>query len=228
MTRDEFQEQLPSLVKNYRPAMDVVDHIERVRVLMIVGPSGVGKTTIIEKLPYKYVPSDTSRPPRLGEKEGVDFYFRSDYQQLARDIKGGRFVQVAVDSGGDLKATRASSYPDEGDVVMAVVADVVPIFRELGFAKCTTAFITPPSFEEWMRRLNNHQFDREQLAKRLDEAKRSFSFALGDDQTHFILSDNVEGAVKQVRDLVEGVVDEAREIRAQSIAEQINLKLNQI
>jgi guanylate kinase len=227
MTREEFQEQLPVLAKNYRPALDVVDHVARINVLIVVGPSGVGKTTIIDRLPYKYVPSDTTRAPRPGETEGVDFYFRTDYDQIARDMRGGRFVQVAVDSGGDLKATRSSSYPEEGEVVMAVIADVVPIFRNLGFAKTSTVFITPPSYDEWMRRLQQHNFEQEQLNRRLEEAKRSFAFALSDEKTHFILSDEIDAATRQVTELMNGKIDDAREMRAQSIAEQISLRLNQ-
>jgi guanylate kinase len=226
MTREEFQKQLPQLVSDYRPALDVVDFIGRINLLMVVGPSGVGKTTLINKLSLKHVLSDNSRPPRPGEKEGVDFYFRSDYEQVIKELKGGRFVQVAVDSGGDLKATKASSYPDEGGVVMAVMADVVPLFRNMGFAKTITAFITPPDYDEWMRRMGTHELDTDQLNKRMAEAKRSFNFALNDEQTSFILSDDIEAALKQLQDLVDGKIDQAREMSAQIASEQIMLKLN--
>lgn len=221
MTREEFQKVLPELVASYRPALDVVDRVGRLNLLMVVGPSGAGKTTLINRLPVKYVPSDNTRPPRPGEKEGVDFYFRTDFDQVSKEIKGGRFVQVAIDGSGDLKATRATSYPDEGDVVMAVLADVVPIFRGLGFARTITAFITPPDYDEWMRRLGLHELPSEKLQSRLAEAKRSFNFALSDDQTHFILSDDLAAAIKQVTDLLAGKVDDAREVRAQLAAQDI-------
>jgi guanylate kinase len=226
MTREEFQKQLPELVSNYRPALDVADHISRINVLMVVGPSGVGKTTLINELPIKHVLSDNSRPPRPGEREGVDFYFRSDYEQVIKELKGGRFVQAVIDSGGDLKATKATSYPDEGDVVMAVIADAIPIFRNFGFAKTTTAFITPPNYEEWMRRMHSHGLQGDELAKRMAEAKRSLSFALNDEGTHFILSDEIPATVKQLQDLADGRIDELRELKAQIAAEQILYKLN--
>jgi len=227
MTREEFQQQLPSLVAAYRPALDVVDLIGRINLLIVVGPSGVGKTTVINQLPIKHVLSDNSRPPRAGEREGVDFYFRNDYEQVVKEIRGGRFVQVVVDSGGDLKATKATSYPDEGDVVMAVLADAVPSFRNFGFARTTTAFITPPSYEEWMRRMQRHELKGEELSRRLAEAKRSFSFALNDEPTHFILSENIPAAHAQLKNLIDGKIDSARELSARINAEQILLKLNQ-
>ena len=95
-------------MKRYKPAQDVADQVKELEVLMVVGPSGVGKTTLIQGSGLAYVPSDTTRPARLGEIEGEDFYFRSDYAQIIQEIRTGRFVQVAVDSGGDLKLPKNS------------------------------------------------------------------------------------------------------------------------
>lgn len=225
MTREEFQQILPGLVKNYKPAPDVVELMGRLNILMVVGPSGVGKTTLINKLGLTFVISDNSRPPRPGEVEGVDFYFHSDYDKLAKDIRQGRFVQVAVDSGGDLKATKASSYPESGDMVMAVMSDVVPLFRKLGFAKTTTVFITPPSYQEWMRRMENHQLEGVELQKRLTEAERSIGFAITDPETHLILSDDIDRAVSQLKGVLSGQYDSHREELARKSAQDILQKL---
>lgn len=221
MTSDEFRAILPELVRDYKPAEQSLMKIKRVYNLMVIGPSGSGKTTLINKLGIPYVPSDTTRPPRPHEIEGVDFYFHSDLQKTADNIKNGEFLQVAVDSGGDLKATKASSYPDSGWVVMAVVADVIPIFRKLGFKRTVSAFIVPPSFEEWQRRLSLHHLSKDQLEKRLAEGLRSFEFALSDPEVHLILNDDINDAEKQLTDLIEGHFDQEREKKAKSAAEQI-------
>jgi len=228
MDRQEFLAQLPKLVAGYKPASDVIERIGQIKVLMLVGPSGVGKTTLVNNLGLKYVLSDNTRDPRPGELEGRDFFFRTDYDMVAEEIRRGRFVQVAVDSGGDLKATKASSYPNSGDVVMAIVADVVPIFRQLGFAATTTAFITPPSFGEWMQRMQSHNLSQEQFRKRIDEAKRSFNFALADQAVHFILSDTVEAATNQLKQLVSGQPDTEREAIARAAAVSINTQLGEM
>jgi ABC-type lipoprotein export system ATPase subunit len=44
MTREEFLRSLPELVRDYRPAEDVATHIKNLDLLMVIGPSGVGKT----------------------------------------------------------------------------------------------------------------------------------------------------------------------------------------
>ncbi len=219
MTREEFSAALPELVKNYQPATDVANQTKGLEVLMAVGPSGAGKTTLIQASGLTYVPSDTTRLPRPGEIEGEDFYFRSDYDQIVEEIRAGRFVQVAVDSGGDLKATKASSYPQSGVVMMAVVADVLPIFRNLGFKRTISAFVTPPSYDEWMRRLLIHQLNADEFAKRIDEAERSLKAALSDPDMHFVLNDDVETAKNQLLGLLAGNVDQNREQAARQAAQ---------
>jgi guanylate kinase len=221
MTRDEFSKQLPELVKNYKPATDVASHIKNLDLLMVVGPSGSGKTAIINRLHLKYIVSHTTRDLRADEKEGIDYYFRQDYDQIINEIKEGRFVQVAVDSGGDLKATRDDAYPDSGIAVMAVIASVVPGYRQLGFRKTISVFITPPSFEEWMQRLDVHELSAEQQALRLAEAARSLEFALNDKDVHLILNDDIIEAVNQVKNVLEGNIDQERENEARSIAEEL-------
>lgn len=192
---------------------------------MIIGASGVGKTSIIQRISPVYVPSDTTRRPRPGEIDGVDFFFLTNYGQVVADIESGRFVQVAVGASGDLYATRASSYPNYGIATMPVMAGVIPLFRELGFKATISAFITPPSYEEWMRRMGSHNLGEEQVKRRLIEARQSFGFALSDQQTHFILNDDLATAVGQTTDLLNGKTDSKEESLAKTAAEKILKKL---
>jgi guanylate kinase len=92
MTREEFLRSLPELVRDYRPAEDVATHIKNLDLLMVIGPSGVGKTAIINRLNLKYIASDTTREQRPDEEEGVDYVFRKDYDKIVEEIKAGRFV----------------------------------------------------------------------------------------------------------------------------------------
>lgn len=225
MSREEFLRQLPEFVKNYKPAQDVEDRIKHVSLLMVIGPSGVGKTSLIHKLGLKYIVGDTTRNPRPDEKEGVDYYFRQDYDKITEEMKKGRFVQVAVDSGGDLKATRATSYPEVGAAVMAVVAEAIPVFRKLEFMETTSVFVVPPSYKEWMQRLNAHHLDAGQQSRRLSEAARSLKFALDDEGMHFVLNDDLETAAEQVKDMLNGRVDEERERKARAVVKSLLKKV---
>jgi guanylate kinase len=221
MIKEEFLQQLPEFVNNYQPSAEVLRHISDVSLLMVIGPSGVGKTSLINQLNLQNVLGDTTREPRPEEKDGVDYCFRKDYENIINELKNGLFVQVAIGSGGDFYATRNSSFPEFGTGVMAVVADVIPIFRKLGFKKTISVFVAPPSYDEWMRRLSDHELSDEQLTKRLAEAKRSFEFALSDKNTYFVLNDNLEKAAAQTLRIINGEVDEHEEQSALKIAEKI-------
>lgn len=221
MTREEFLKLLPELVDNYQTSTEVLERMAHVTLLMIIGPSGVGKTSVIKRLNIPYVASDTTRLERPEEIEGEDYFFRTDYDKLTYDIKNGSFVQVAVGPAGDFYGTRASSYPAFGLAVYAIVADVIPEFRTLGFERTIAAYIVPPSLQEWMFRMGAHKLSPQDLEKRMAEAKRSLNFAINDKQTFFILSDQLDDAVIQTNSLVGGKINEVRQNYAQEIAKQL-------
>jgi guanylate kinase len=225
MTREDFIKILPGLVKDYQASAETLQGISNVELLMIIGATGVGKTSIIKRLGIPYVITDTTRPIRPDEINGLDYFFRTDYEQLMTEIKERKYVQINIFSTGDFYGTRASSYPDVGLAVYAVVADKVPQFRQLGFNETMSAFIVPPSFLEWMARMDKHNVERDQLTKRLQEAKQSFNFALNDGQSHFILNDDLDAAVHQTQMLLNGKIDNEREAKARQAAKEICDKL---
>jgi guanylate kinase len=225
MTRDDFIKILPDLVRQYQALPEVLEHISGLDLLMIIGATGVGKTSIIKRLGIPFVPTDTTRPIRPEEIDGSDYFFHNNYEQLVAEIKSRQFVQVAIGPTGDFYGTRASVYPQVGLAVYAIVADVVPYFRTLGFNETISAFITPPTFLEWMDRMDKHNVESDQLSKRLQEAKRSFNFALNDKDCHFILNDDLDKAVYQTKMLVNGKPNPPREAKARQAAETIYKEL---
>jgi guanylate kinase len=226
MTRDDLIKILPELIRDYQAPPEIIERISGIDLLMIIGGTGVGKTSIIKRLGIPFVPTDTTRPIRPDEIDGTDYFFRTDYQSVVAGIKSRKFVQAAVGPAGDFYGTRIDAYPQVGLAVYAVVADVVPIFRQLGFSETTSAFITPPTFIEWMQRIDRNNVESDQLSKRLEEAKRSFNFALNDSQIHFILNDDLDKAVYQTKMLVSGRPDQAREALARQAAEKIYQELS--
>lgn len=210
----------------YHPSPAVEEHISRVTLLMLIGPSGVGKSTLIKHSGLHFVPSDTTRSARPGEKDGVDMNFRTDYDQLAADIKAGNFVQIAPFATGELYATKYTSYPNSGAAIMPVMAEAISVFRRLGFSKTISAFVVPPSHEEWMRRMSQQEMTVEQRAKRLSEAKVSFEFGLSDQETHFILCDDINESVEQVNGLLNGQPNEVVEAEARAVAQLLLTSLD--
>jgi len=195
---------LKRLVDGYRPHQDTLAKLNNLHLVLLVGPSGVGKSALMEASGWPEVIGDASRAPRAGERNGVDYWFRSE-DEMVRDMEAGRYLQVAIGSEGDIKATHPNNFPSEGTAVFAVVASAVPLFRALPFAGTTTAVVVPPDFDTWMIRLQDHRLSRVQLEPRLAEARKSYEFALQDGQVKFILNDDLEAAVRRLHQAVKGV-----------------------
>jgi guanylate kinase len=163
MTREDLIKILPDLIRDYQAPPEIIERISGIDLLMIIGGTGVGKTSIIKRLGMPFVPTDTTRPIRPDEIEGTDYFFRTDYQTVVTEIKERKFVQAAVGPAGDFYGTRISAYPQVGLAVYAVVADVVPTFRQLGFSETTSAFVTPPTFIEWMQRIDRNNVESDHV-----------------------------------------------------------------
>jgi guanylate kinase len=191
---------LQQLIAAYRPSASTLERLRTVDLVGIVGPSASGKTTLIEQAmeldrALRLVIVDTSRPPRPGERDGVDYYFRTQAEMLQR-IERREYVQVAPSVLGDLYATAPESYTTQGIAVMAIIADAMPVFRALPFKTLRSVFVVPPSWDVWQTRLLQHDFTSDQLAKRFAEARHSFTFALTDPATTIVVNDDLTTAAQ--------------------------------
>jgi guanylate kinase len=221
--------ELRELVDSYRPNTETLDALASIQILGTVGPSASGKTTVMKALArinpeFQFILDETNRPPREGEQNRVDYIFRSQEEILA-DLKRGALVQVALGPNGHLYCTRLSSYPD-GIGLMALVPAAVKEMRRLPFKSFQAAFIVPESFEHWQNWLSiqakKGRWDNQKLKERLEEAKKSYEFALSDNQIKFVLNDSPDKAARRLME-VAGNQTPGDEELARSIA-QTNYK----
>lgn len=183
----------------YRPGAHVLDHLKTVDFVAVVGPSAVGKSTLMNRAEQqdpriKQILTQTSRPLRPEETDGVDIRSRTKEAMLAR-IARGEYVQVAPSLFGDIYATAPEDYPAEGIGLLPVVGEAVPMFRALPFKSFKVIFVVPPSLARWQAQFKTHGFDPVRLAKRVAEAKRSLAFALEAPGVQFVINDNLQLAV---------------------------------
>lgn len=202
MDKKDFVQWATKLQPTYKPNAQVIQKLSRLHLVAIVGPTGVGKTTLISASKIPRIISDVTRPARPGERDGHEYYFRSDYLEVLQQIKAGEYVQFVINNIGEFYGTRSSSYPEEGFCAMAIYAFAVPQFQQLGFSKTTLLYILPPSYAEWMRRIGNERKD--DLQARLDEARESLPKALDDPDYQFILNDTVDSAVADIKTILSG------------------------
>lgn len=159
-------------------------------VIVLSGPSGVGKSTLVknvrELMPkLEFSISCTTRPPRPGEKHGVNYYFLT-HEEFDRRIGNDEFIeyaQVFDNKYGTLKSevldriSRGKSVLLDIDVQGAMKIRKAAQ-RDSNLAKHTVwVFIAPPSLEILEKRLRGRATDsEEQIALRLGTARRELSF----------------------------------------------------
>jgi len=212
---------------DYRPRPDVLARLRRVSLVAVVGPTAVGKSTLIAAAMRRepsihLVRNNTSRAPRPGEQDGADYAFRTREDMLA-GIARGDFVQVAPSVFGDIYATAPDGYTADGVAAMAVLADAMPTFRALPFKHVASVFVLPPDFRSWQARM--HGFTPEQLTRRLAEAERSLQFALGESQTRFVINGDLERATGDFISLALGRPLNARQQADQLAARSLTQEL---
>ena len=178
-------------------------------LLVISGPSGVGKGTVLAEY-RKNAPnlcmsvSATTRSPRPGEKHGREYYFITR-EQFVKAAKSGEMLEYAEYSGNFYGTPLRAVYEklDEGyDVVLEIELQGALQIKE----KCPEAvsiFILPPSYEELEQRLLGRKTEsREVVERRMSAAKNELLAA--SDYDYVIVNDDVKKAAEKLKNVIEG------------------------
>lgn len=210
---------------DYRPNEAVLEKLRGIDFVAIIGPTAVGKTTLINKLISQHptvqlIVTDVSRPARHGERDGTDYHFRSRTQMLER-IKRREYVNLAPSVTGDIYASHPGSYPTKGVGIMAVWADAIPYFRSLPFASFTPVYVLPPRWETLLARMAERQFTPDQLRGRLLEMRESLQFAISEQNLVFVINDDLEQAVSDLWHAVRDRVTRVPQNTGRAIAKEL-------
>jgi guanylate kinase len=169
-------------------------------ILVITGPSGVGKGTLIkgllERLPgLQLAVSATTRAPRDSEVNGVDYHFLSA-EDFDRRVARGEFLEHAEYAGNRYGTLRSElERPAKGIVLEIDVQGARQVRERLPDAKLV--FIEPPSFEDLERRLARRASDQpDQIERRLAAARDELSAA--DEFHHRIVNDDLDAALDEL------------------------------
>ena len=151
---------------------------KRGRLFVITAPSGAGKTSLIDALvradpSLKLSVSYTTRAPRPGEKDGVDYHFVDDAAFLAMQARG-EFLESAEVHGyryGTSKKVITQALARGEDLILEIDWQGARQVRTL-YPACVGIFILPPSVEELERRMRSRAQDAEGVIRRRLEAAR--------------------------------------------------------
>ena len=178
-------------------------------VFVITGPSGVGKGTLIRALrercrDLELSVSATTRDPRAGEVDGLDYHFLSDAEFDER-IAAGDFLEHAAYSGHRF-GTLKSEVRRRAQAGAAVVLEIeVQGARQVRAAmpEAVTIFIAPPSEAALHARLVGRGTDpADQVHARLATARAELEAR--DEFRHQVINDRLEDAVAELVEIVRG------------------------
>jgi guanylate kinase len=175
-------------------------------MIILSGPSGVGKSTVVRNLLARHADrlrlsvSATTRPPRPGEIDGVDYYFLTR-EEFDRRRQAGEFLECCEVFGrGQWYGTLVSEVRPSPNGQKWVILDIdvegaEKVRRQ--FPDVPTIFLRPSSDAELERRLRARGTESEEsIQRRLEVARRELSRA--DQYQYQVVNDTVERAVNEI------------------------------
>ena len=178
------------------------------RVIVITGPSGVGKGTLIREL-RRRMPglvlaiSATTRDPRPGELDGVDYHFLAP-EEFERRVSADEFVEHAHYSEqryGTLRAELERGIATGAGVILEIEVQGARQVRE-AMPEAVAVFIAPPDEQALQMRLTGRGTDSPpQIARRLETARGEL--AAQAEFKHVIVNNDLTTAVDELTALVD-------------------------
>jgi guanylate kinase len=178
-------------------------------LFIVSAPSGAGKSTLCDAVRRRlanlaYSVSYTTRAPRRGEREAIDYHFISE-ADFREGINAGRWAEWAMVHGnyyGSSATWIEQTLSNGRDILMDIDLQGARQMMQR-FPQAVTIFIMPPSLEELETRLRMRGTDsRENIALRLHNAKEEI--AQHGICQHVLLNDNIDRATEALIDLIQG------------------------
>ena len=192
--------------------------MSRGSLLVVIGPSGCGKGTVLKEVLAKesntfYSVSATTRPPRPGEEDGVHYYFisKGEFQRL---IETDGLLEYASYVGNRYGTPRDAVLRrlDAGEnVILEIEVQGAKQVREK-YPEAVLIFILPPSMEELQSRLLGRRTEGEEIvSQRLEKAREEMAFARECD--YVIVNDRVEDAARRLCAVIESLPCRGKSMR---------------
>ena len=176
-------------------------------IFIFSGPSGCGKSTVLARVMEAHEKSffsvsATTRAPRAGEQNGVNYLFLSK-DEFEKMLEEDAFLEHA-EYVGNYYGTPKAPVIEHSDAGEDVILDIEVQGAEQVMAKLPEAvsvFIAPPSLEELERRLRGRSSETEEsIRKRLLRAEAELPLSKNYD--HVVINDSLDDTVQQILDII--------------------------
>ncbi len=226
---DEFRE----VLADYHSSSEALESIKDLRFVLFVGPTSSGRNTIISELLksglYTFVISDTTRQPRVNngilEENGREYWFRSEVDMLA-DLREGKFLEAAIIhnqqvsgmSIRELKLAASKGLIAVNEIEITGAGHVHSLVPHAKFL-----FVLPPSFDEWIARMNGRgTLPADETKRRLASAVDEIKYALEQDFFIFVVNNTFMQTATTVDDIIRHhKVPEKDQLEGRKLAKQL-------
>lgn len=200
-----------SLQLKYSIYFNIIKSMKRGLLIIMSGPSGVGKGTVrLELVKDKtlnlfYSVSMTTRKPRPGEVDGSDYYFVSQ-DEFNRQIEDGNLLEWAEFVGNKYGTPKdkVENKRDEGvNVLLEIeVNGTSQVLNKLkGDLDVISIFLVPPSIEELEKRIRGRSTEADEvIQKRL--ARSEAELKLKSQYEYVVVNDNIKRCVNEVKQII--------------------------
>jgi guanylate kinase len=186
-------------------------------LIILSGPSGSGKTAVLRRvrergdLPLHVSVSVTTRPPREGERDGVDYQFWTR-EVFDREVEAGAFLEWAEVHGFCYGTLRREVEPylelGMGVILVIDVQGAAQVRRQR--PEAVSIFLRPPSLEVLEHRLRHRGTESEEaIQRRLAAARRELDRI--DEYQYVVVNDDLARAVEEVHEIIRGLFEAPEE-----------------
>jgi guanylate kinase len=189
-------------------------------IIVVSAPSGAGKSTLCKELLGRFPNlkrsiSFTTRAPRIGEKNKIDYFFvsKEEFKKMVSQNKFAEWANVHDYYYGTPKEYLDKTINAGKDAIMSI--DVQGALRiKKSYPKAVMIFIKTPSMKVLEQRLRNRRKDNAQvISKRLRNAKKELSYLPR--YSYLVINDSIGRAVKELSAII---IAEHRKIENQNIS----------
>lgn len=178
------------------------------RLMVVSGPSGVGKGTLVKKLVKKRIDvvesvSCTTRAPREGEVHGREYYFLTK-QDFLRRVEEQDFLEYDEHFGNYYGTPKSFVQETLKEKSVILEIDVVGALNaKKAFPDCVLVMVVPPSKETLFERLKGRNSETdEEIQSRL--ARLDYELSQKDKYDYVVINDNLDKALAALENILDG------------------------
>lgn len=233
MNKLEYIDDFANVLSGYQLSDSAKELLGQIRLALLIGPSSSGRNTIINELVksggYHYIVSDTTRKPRENngvlEQNGREYWFRSEIDVL-RDLQAGQFLEAAIihnQQVSGISIRELATAANEGRVAINEIEVVGADSIHAAKPDATFLFILPPSFDEWMVRMDTRgQLPEAEVRRRMESAVFEIETALERDFYTFVINDTFVHTARRVNEFImNGAISDQTQDEAIAVAQQL-------